>query len=134
MAGRYFRSDFRPARPPTEKCRTAAMRFGGGVDASLDVDDDGYSIYAEYVLGTDPTNAHSRLQLTTQQIAGGLQVAFTPWQGGRIYELQSSTNLAGDWFTSAATFTVTNGQGFFPLTNSGQPRQQFYRLSVRLTP
>lgn len=109
--------------------------FGGDATASLDPDGDGYSTVAEYVAGTDPINAASRLTMAVQPAPNGLLAVFSPWQGGRVYELQSSTNAAsGIWNVLSLTPTVTNGQGFFSVTNSGQAGSRFYRLAVQLMP
>jgi hypothetical protein len=109
--------------------------FGGEVDASLDPDGDHYSTFAEYVLGTDPTNAVSRLTFNVRGATNGLTVTFTPAQGGRVYELQSTTNPVGSqWSGLPIVPTVANGQGTFSVTNSGQSDTRFYRLSVHLAP
>lgn len=109
--------------------------FGGHVNTSLDPDGDRFSTHDEYVLGTDPTNSLSRLTMTAQSTPTGLLVAFSPWQGGRIYELQSRTNLAvGNWDALPLAPAQSSGQGIFSVTNSAQPGPYFYRLSVRLMP
>lgn len=109
--------------------------FSGNIDPSLDHDQDGYSTSSEYVLGTIPTDAGSRLDVTPQRTSSGLNFMFSPWLGGRIYELQSNTNLAGGiWNTLSNAPAVTNQIGVFPVSNSGQINPSFYRLSVRLAP
>jgi hypothetical protein len=65
----------------------------------------------------------------------GMNFLFSPWQGGRIYELQSNTNLLSTvWATETAQLTITNGQGLFSITNPAPLGMKFYRLSVRLAP
>jgi N-acetyl-anhydromuramyl-L-alanine amidase AmpD len=104
------------------------------VDAALDPDHDGYTTYVEYVMGTDPTNPNSRFATSVTRVGNGLQLYFSPWQGGRTYQLQSATNLAGPWIGLPDAAAVTNGQGVFSVTNSGVSGPRFYRIAVRLTP
>ena len=109
--------------------------FGGSVNAALDPDGDRFSTHDEYVLGTDPTNFLSRLTMNAQPTPNGLLVIFSPWQGGRIYELESRTNLAaGNWGALPLAPMQNGSQGIFSVTNSARPGPHFYRLSVRLTP
>lgn len=108
--------------------------FGGGANAALDVDGDGYSTRAEYVLGTDPTNAAARFTFGMQPVAGGLQFDFSPWQGGRSYELQSTTDLAAEsWSVLTNLPAVANGRGTFMLPVDATEGGVFYRLNIRLT-
>ena len=109
--------------------------FGRSVDASLDLDGDGYSTHAEYVLGTDPTDAISHLHASAQWFASELRFVFAPWCGGRVYDLQVSTKATGGpWADLLAPLVVNNGQGVFTITNVSHDAPRFYRLSVRLTP
>ncbi len=109
--------------------------FGGNVNAALDPDGDGYSTYAEYVLGTDPTNFLSRLTMNIQRTPSGLLATFAPCQGGRTYELLVATNLSASiWGTLSLSPAQAGGQGSFSITNSGSLGPRFYRLSVHLTP
>lgn len=109
--------------------------FGMELDASLDADLDGYSSYAEYVMGTNPTDANSRLQTSVHHTGAGLELTFAPWHPGRIYELQFTTNLAaGNWRSASVSPAVANGQGTFALTNAPGASQLLYRLAIRLAP
>ena len=83
---------------------------------STDTDKDGMSDYAEFIAGTDPTNPDSNLRFVKEFQAGG-QVTFQ-WSAipGRIYQVESSTNLATwtpvtDWvqaLSSPMSYTATN--------------------------
>lgn len=109
--------------------------FGGGVEATLDPDGDGYSTYAEYVLATDPTEAASHLVTACQRTTNGLTVLFAPWAAGRTYALETTTNLAGPaWVALPLAPVTTNGQGIFTVTSAASIGAQFYRLAVQLTP
>jgi uncharacterized repeat protein (TIGR01451 family) len=108
----------------------------GAVSGSADSDGDGYSNFAEYVLGTDPTDAASYLNfsmtLATNDI---LMVTFSPWQGGRSYQLQAAPNLPNSaWTTLTNNYTVgTNGVGSFMVNQKGATGF-FYRLSTQISP
>jgi hypothetical protein len=71
---------------------------------------------------------------------------FTPYQGGRIYRLQTATNLSNPrWVTltnlpvlstnafssAAGTFTNGTGYGVFTVTQPGAT-QLYYRLAAQL--
>jgi hypothetical protein len=83
---------------------------------STDTDGDGMSDYAEFIAGTNPTNAASNLRFLKAFESDG-QVTFQ-WAAipGRIYQVQSSTNLrtwtpVTDWiqaFSSPMTYIATN--------------------------
>ena len=97
---------------------------------------DGYSIYDNYVLGLNPTNAASSLSFTVTPVsAGEVSVTFSPYQGGRNYELQVATDLSESvWTALTNTFALSsNGAGTFTVatTNSASA---FYRLSAYVNP
>jgi len=109
--------------------------FGGEVDAALDHDGDGYSTQEEYVLGTNPTNAASRLEFRAQRSGGGLSLSFSPAQSGRIYQLVSTTDLnSGLWLFLPDAPTIHGTEGTFIVTNTATAGPQYYRLAVRLSP
>jgi uncharacterized repeat protein (TIGR01451 family) len=107
----------------------------GNVSGSADPDGDGYSNFAEYVLGTDPTDPASHLNFS---VAAGpdnsVTVTFSPCQGGRAYELEAAANLAAPAWTALTNgFTVnTNGAGVFTLPQADS--SSFYRLSAQIIP
>jgi hypothetical protein len=107
--------------------------FGNSVDSMLDPDGDGYTTHDEYILGTNPTNAASRLVVTSQRIGSGLTLAFAPWLGGRVYEMQSATNV-NSWQVFTDTPTMADGQGSFAIPNTGQFGARLFRVAVRLAP
>jgi uncharacterized lipoprotein YddW (UPF0748 family) len=109
--------------------------FGSNVTASADHDGDGYTTWEEFCLGTDPTNAASRLVFTLES-NGPMRLDFTPWFPGRLYQLLCRSNLtSGAWvtLTNAPLSVTTNGTAAFTITNANGPRN-FYRLKVDWTP
>ena len=113
----------------------ANFYFGGNVNAALDPDGDGLSTYAEYILGTDPTDGNSRISFRAEPTVGGMNFIFSPWQGGRIYQLASATNLVSpSWTLLPNTPLVTGNVGTFTLTNPAATGGLFCRLAVHLAP
>jgi len=114
----------------------ANFYFGHPVNGSDDTDGGGYSNYADFVLGTDPTLASSQLQFqVTPASLTSVAVSFAPWQGGRLYQLQSSTNLVNpNWITLTNTpvQNTNDGSGTFTVRQTGT--NTFYRLSATLLP
>ena len=109
--------------------------FGGAVDATLDPDGDGYSTFAEYVLGTDPTSANSRLEFRAERSGGGLSISFSPLIGGRVYQLASTTNLTSGVWTVLPDVPTANGtEGSFIISSAATPARRYFRLQVHLSP
>jgi hypothetical protein len=62
-------------------------------------------------------------------------VVFSPWQGGRAYQLLSETNLTDPvWTVLTNEVSVdTNGEGVFTITQPSAA-ESFYRLSAQIVP
>jgi hypothetical protein len=107
--------------------------FGGTNDPNADPDADGYSIAQEYILGSNPTNAASRLLLLGESGSNSLRITFWPLVEDRNYQLLFKPDVNGTiWQTSSVNPSSTvDGRGLFtlPLTNSNRG---FYRLKVEL--
>ena len=114
----------------------ANFYFGHTVNGSDDTDGDGYSNYAEFVLGTDPTSSSSQLLFQVSPLSStNVGVTFAPWQGGRLYQLQASTNLVNPAWVTLTNTPVQNtndGSGTFTVLQSGT--NTFYRLSATVLP
>jgi hypothetical protein len=108
----------------------AEFYFGNSIDGAADPDGDGYSNYAEYILGTDPTDPTSRLQMSFSRSGPGFQLAFNPSLAGRAYQLLSATNVIGPWTATPDVPASTGLTGSFSITNTFGIR--FYRLAARL--
>ncbi len=130
---------------PTNVPRSWVIQyFGAGpvyppntVGATDDPDHDGYDNLAEYIAGTDPTNALSALKITTFSVpaAGNAgPVVFEPTAVGRYYGLEFRTNL----LTGAWTPVYTKVPGYPGSMQLTDPRSLgsagFYRINVDLNP
>lgn len=97
---------------------------------SADADGDGYSNYAEYVLGTTPNDSTSALSFTVQSTNNTETVVFAPYVGGRVYSLQYRADLNSPWSTLPNAASVdANGNGVFTLNPA---LAGFLRLQVSL--
>jgi hypothetical protein len=109
--------------------------FGGPTDLIGDPDEDGYHTAREYVMGTNPTNAVSRLQFDVASSNTTAQFSFWPRHDGRSYQLLSRPELGiAPWNeVLASPDSTSGGVGFFAFSTTNAP-QNFYRLRVNLLP
>ncbi len=110
--------------------------FGGPVNAGLDPDTDGWTTAKEYVVGSDPLRAASRLDFHIEDhFSPVLRTSFAPFHSGRIYELEQEPVLGTNgWSATGLTAqSLPNGDGVFAVTNPPSV-QKFYRLRVHLAP
>jgi hypothetical protein len=107
--------------------------FGGPVDPTTDADADGYTTAQEYVMGTTPTDAASRLQLDVMSSNATANVGFWPLHGNRSYQLLSRPELGAPIWSDVSTnpTSTPEGQGVFVLNTISAP-QSFYRLKVAM--
>ncbi len=100
---------------------TAAEDFGGQADP----DQDRFDNYSEYVADTQPTNSHSKLEITdvTPDLELELQTS-----GRRSYRLQCVTNVLLESWPEQAAFPGTGGVVARPLTNAADI--SIYRIAV----
>jgi hypothetical protein len=97
---------------------------------TTDTDGDGMSDYAEFIAGTDPTNAASNLRFLDSFQNTNNTVTFQ-WSAapGRIYEVQSSTDLF-DWVPVSLWMQAVSSPMTYSLTNDGSEARLF-RVQVR---
>ncbi len=111
--------------------------FATPPDAAADSDGDGFTHYAEFVLGTDPTDAASHLRLWLEPAADGTwQLRFAPFVAGRAYRVEHTAELVGGTWTEWPEAPTVGpepagmGGGLRLPTDLGD--QRFFRLKVRM--
>ena len=109
--------------------------FGANVAGSLDHDGDGYSTAQEYLLGTNPNSAQSRVTVQANSTGSNLQIRYFPAMGGRLYRLQTQSNLQsnGAW-TPLPQLPVSDGYGGGIFTVTNAVPTGFFRLDVSPAP
>lgn len=103
-------------------------------DASQDADGDGFTNVAEYIAGTDPRNASSRLAVTGISGAATLPVIQFNTVVGKTYSLQYRNSLlpSTTWKT-LETVDGTGGSVALQDTNAVDRTQRFYRVVTPAT-
>ena len=103
------------------------------IDASADSDHDGMSNLQEYLAGTDPNDANSKLVITAQSFGAGGTNASLTWNSitSRSYHLQKAIDLnSGSWIDSGLGLIPPAGStttGSFTDTNAPM---RFYRVQA----
>lgn len=92
---------------------------------ALDPDDDGYTTAQEYILGTAPANALSRLNISINATA--LEFSTTL---DRLYEINSCNNLVSNAWNTATNDIPGTGETLGSPVDATQPAA-FYRVKVR---
>jgi subtilisin family serine protease len=95
-----------------------------------DTDGDGMTDYAEFIAGTNPTNAASRFYFTGEILPGDnlVQMQWTVVTN-RLYQVNVSTNLSS-WGPVTAWLQASNNPTMnYTVTNSGSG-SHFYRVQV----
>jgi subtilisin family serine protease len=102
-----------------------------GVDPDADPDHDGASNLAEWLAGTNPTNAASSLRLTAHASSTNSVILNWPSVSGKIYRLERATNLVSGFDSvvhTNITATAPTNTDTDAILSSGGPR--FYRVRV----
>ena len=108
--------------------------FGGVVTnrtALTDTDHDGMTDSAEFIAGTIPTNAASRLYFTSEKMTNvnGRVLMQWPVVTNRLYQVNASTNLI-TWTNVTPWMQATNG-ATMTYTGTNASRAQFFRVQVQ---
>lgn len=110
--------------------------FGGPTSGTTDIDFDGYNHAQEYLAGTNPRRAESRLQVWARITSPGEMVfRFWPQHPGRRYSLLATDDPGSDTWTPAAEATEppdASGVGTFTIPSAATPSARFYRIEVQL--
>jgi hypothetical protein len=95
-----------------------------------DTDGDGMSDYAEFIAGTDPTNPESNLQFVSSAPDTNHNVTIS-WAAipGRIYQLQTSTDLA-HWSAASLWMQAEHSPETVVLTNDAD-HARLFRVVVK---
>jgi hypothetical protein len=102
-------------------------------DGALDADGDGQSNQAEYVAGTDPTNAVSHLRVE-QAIAPGMARVQVAALSNRTYTVQFTDNLHSGVWTRLANLVARPGNRVETVSDPAWTTNRFYRLVVPAQP
>ncbi len=94
-----------------------------------DTDGDGMSDYAEFIAGTNPTNASSNLRIIRAFATNNVMTLQWSAVPGRIYQVQSSTNLR-DWPPVSLWLQASNSPMTYSWTNASDKERSF-RVEVR---
>jgi hypothetical protein len=96
----------------------------------IDADDDGFSLYEEYMWGTVPNDPASHPKTRFERAPDGtLRFSFSPMRSDRVYRIERSAGLDG-WTLLGLAAREENGTGVFDLSMGGE--RGFYRLRVSL--
>ncbi len=114
---------------------TWEQQFFGNTTSALpaaDSDNDGLSNYAEYVAGTNPTNADSSLRITGIGVDSGPTLRIT-WPGAtnRIYSLERANSTPSGFSTIGELYGTSPETTFFdPMATNTTP--MFYRVRAEI--
>jgi hypothetical protein len=100
-------------------------------DAAVDTDGDGQSNLQEYLAGTDPRSASSRLTARVDWIANGVRLSFTA-AAGRAYSIhQGDSPMPQNWSLVTTTAPqMADHVEQVDIPAAAQPGQKFFRLAT----
>lgn len=96
--------------------------------ATADNDGDGMTNAQEYLAGTDPNSAFSKLAITSATLASTLDVSF-PAVAGRLYRAATSDDLVS-WTTFAPFLATSTGTITVPIALTGSEPRKFARIEI----
>lgn len=98
---------------------------------TIDADSDLMPNWAEYVAGTDPTNAASVFRITTFSGVTGPATVSCQSVTGRVYGMLYATNLVGGAWSPVTGASITGTSAVIVLTDTNAIPRRYYRLSVQ---
>jgi hypothetical protein len=99
-----------------------------------DPDGDGRNNLQEYVAGTVPTNAASKLEFFIERHLNGTRLRITPRADGRMYTVMAATRPQGPYTPLVNPQVQTNGNQLLIMDRAGGAGPRFYRLHLMLWP
>lgn len=113
-----------------------------GSDAIADHDQDGLSASEEFLAGTDPRDAASRLELSVSGSKTGFRIAFTTrktepavfYPGVRFYQVERRVGLSGPWQVPYPPTEALGNQVEFEDVPGTEKVPVFYRLKAWISP
>ena len=111
---------------------TANGLIVGTNDAALDLDGDGQSNRAEWLAGTAPNSAGSRLAIASEQIVGAnVQLTWASVIGKRYRVLHRVDLVAGAWVEiTPAPIVATGASAGFTHAGGASGAARFYRVEI----
>jgi hypothetical protein len=110
--------------------------FGTNAVSGSTPGSNGYSLYANYVMGLAPTDPKARLNFGITRTNSGYLATFSPYEAGRAYGLQSAVGILRPAWGTVSNLSVgqdNSGQGVIAFTGPAAALQ-FYRLVVQMIP
>jgi subtilisin family serine protease len=101
-----------------------------GTDPNADPDHDGMSNLAEWIAGTNPTNAASCLRVSVVSTSSSNAVVNWSSVAGKLYWLARSTNLLTGFSTISTNIAATAPTNIFTDTTAPPGNTYFYRVGV----
>ncbi len=105
----------------------------GTNDSADDADNDGMTNLAEYLAGTDPQVAASRLWLQSLPTTGGIAFSFEA-VAGKGYTVQSRTSLGTGVWLHLVDFPAVPSNHTVQVTNNLLDPARFYRVTTPIVP
>jgi hypothetical protein len=102
-------------------------------DAQLDSDGDGLSNRAEYLAGTNPTNALSYLRIDSLSVGSGAMISFGT-VSNRAYTVQFSDRLGGGSWSRLVDVPARVSNRVEQVTDPNYTTNRFYRLATPRQP
>jgi len=126
-----FAENLAPLGTPEWWLATYGWTNDFGAAETNDADHDGSLNWQEYLAGTDPTNGNDYLKFDGIFPQSGALTLDLMSHTGRLYDIDSSSNLLNGAGWSPVTGNVAGTESTLSITNSPAPGTLLYRIKVR---